>query len=72
MRANQLPLYLSSAAYMLLHAFGRLGLKGTDMARAQCRTIGLKLLKIGARSGPAAQSYSRCRPPSTCRTSPVT
>ena len=49
MRANQLRLYLSSAAYMLMHALRRLGLKGTDMARAQCQTIRLKLLKIGAR-----------------------
>ena len=34
---------------MLLHALRRLGLKGTDVARAQCHTIRLKLLKIGAR-----------------------
>jgi hypothetical protein len=26
----------------------RLGLKGTDMAQAQCQTIRLRLLKIGA------------------------
>ena len=49
MRANQLRLYLSSAAYMLMHALRRLGLKDTAMARAQCGTIRLKLLKIGAR-----------------------
>ena len=48
MRANQLRLYLSSAAYMLLHALCRLGLKNTDLACAQCQTIRLKLLKIGA------------------------
>src|SRR5688572_7451519 len=48
MRANQLRLYLSSAAYSLMHALRRLGLKGTDLARAQCQTIRLKLLKIGA------------------------
>lgn len=48
MRANQLRLYLSSAAYMLMHALRRLGLKNTDLARAQCQTIRLKLLKIGA------------------------
>ncbi len=48
MRANQLRLYLSSAAYMLLHALRRLGLRNTDLARAQCGTIRLKLLKIGA------------------------
>ena len=49
MRANQLRLYLSSAAYMLMHALRRLGLKQTPLARAQCQTIRLKLLKIGAR-----------------------
>ena len=51
MRANQLRLYLSSAAYMLMHALRRLGLKQTPLARAQCQTIRLKLLKIG-RPGP--------------------
>ena len=48
MRANQLRLYLSSVAYMLMHALRRLGLKDTDLDRAQCQTIRLKLLKIGA------------------------
>jgi hypothetical protein len=48
MRANQLRLYFSSVAYMLMQALRRLGLKGTQMATAQCNTIRLKLLKIGA------------------------
>jgi len=48
MRANQLRLYFSSVAYMLMQALRRLGLKGTKMASAQCNTIRLKLLKIGA------------------------
>jgi hypothetical protein len=48
MRGNQLRLYLSSAAYILMHALRRLGLKGTDLAHAQCQIIRLKLLKIGA------------------------
>jgi hypothetical protein len=48
MRANQLRLWLSSVAYTLILALRRLGLKGTPMARAQCDTIRLKLLKIGA------------------------
>jgi hypothetical protein len=48
MRANQLRLYFSSVAYLLMQALRRLGLKGTQMARAQCQTIRLKLLKIGA------------------------
>lgn len=48
MRANQLRLYFSSVAYMLMQALRRLGLNGTELAKAQCNTIRLKLLKIGA------------------------
>ena len=46
---NQLRLYFSSVAYMLMHALRRLALAGTEMARAQCGTIRTKLLKIAAR-----------------------
>ena len=49
MRANQQRLWFSSVAYTLLTALRRLGLKNTKMAKAQCDTIRLKLLKIGAR-----------------------
>jgi hypothetical protein len=49
LRANQNRLYFSSFAYVLLCALRRLGLKNTEMARAQCGTIRLKLLKIGTR-----------------------
>lgn len=49
LRANQLRLYCSSIAYVLLHALRRLALAGTALARAQCQTIRLTLLKIGAR-----------------------
>jgi hypothetical protein len=48
MRANQLRLWFSSVAYTLMQALRRLGLKGTKLAKAQCGTIRLKLLKIGA------------------------
>jgi hypothetical protein len=48
MRANELRLWLSSMAYTLMTAMERLGLQGTELARAQCDTIRLKLLKIGA------------------------
>lgn len=48
MRANQLRLYFSSIAYVLMHDFRRLALKDTELERAQCTTIRLKLLKIGA------------------------
>jgi hypothetical protein len=48
MKANQLRLYFSSVAYLLMQALRRLGLRGTQMATAQCNTIRLKLLKVGA------------------------
>ncbi len=48
MRSNQLRLYLSSMAYLLMLGLRRLGLQGTALAKAQCETIRLKLLKIGA------------------------
>jgi len=48
MQANQLRLDFSAAAYVLMHGLRRLGLKGTELARAQATTIRLRLLKIGA------------------------
>ena len=48
MRGNQLRLYFSSIAYILMHDLRRLALKGTELERAQCTTIRLKVLKIGA------------------------
>jgi Transposase DDE domain group 1 len=48
LRSNQLRLYFSSIAYVLLQMLRRLGLAGTELAQAQCSTIRLKLLKIGA------------------------
>lgn len=48
MRANQLRLWLSSFAYVLMCAVRRIGLAGTRLAAATCGTIRLKLLKIGA------------------------
>lgn len=47
-RANQLRLWLASAAYVLMHALRRIGLKGTSLASACANTIRSKLLKIGA------------------------
>jgi hypothetical protein len=49
MRANQLRLYLAGLAYVLVEGLRRLGLQGTEMARAQAATIRVRLLKIGAR-----------------------
>jgi len=49
MRANQLRLYLSTMAYILVSGLRRLGLQATALAEAQVCTIRTKLLKIGAR-----------------------
>jgi hypothetical protein len=48
-RSNQVRLYFSSVAYVLIQALRRLGLAGTEMAKAQCDTIRLRLFKIGAK-----------------------
>ena len=48
LRANQLRLWFSSTAYLLMSALRRIALKGTRLAKATCGTIRLKLLKIGA------------------------
>jgi hypothetical protein len=48
MRANQIRLYMSSMAYVLMSAMRRIGLAETPFERAQCSTIRLKLLKVGA------------------------
>jgi hypothetical protein len=48
MGANQLRLYFSVMAYVLVSGLRRLGLKATDLAQAQVSTIRTKLLKIGA------------------------
>ena len=48
MSANQVRLYFASVAYSLISALRRLGLQGTELERAQCGTIRLRLLKVGA------------------------
>jgi len=48
LRSNQIRLYFSSVAYLLMQALRRLGLQGTALAKAQCTTLRLKLLKFGA------------------------
>jgi hypothetical protein len=49
MRADQMRMYFSAMAYVLVCGLRRLGLKGTEMAQAQVSTIRTRLLKIGAR-----------------------
>jgi hypothetical protein len=66
MRSNQLRLYFSSFAYVLMQTLRRLGLTGTSMAKAQCETIQLKLLKIGAHIHVSVRrvkiAFSECYP----------
>lgn len=47
MRANELRLWFSSVAYTLMVALRQWGLANTELAKARCDTIRLKLLKIG-------------------------
>jgi Transposase DDE domain group 1 len=47
-RANQLRMYLSAMAYVLMEGLRRHGLKDGELAQAQITTIRLRLLKIGA------------------------
>jgi len=47
-RANQLRLWFSSFAYVLMSTMRRVALKGTRLAKATCGTIRVRLLKIGA------------------------
>jgi hypothetical protein len=66
MRANQLRLYFSSLAYVLVQALRRLALTGTEWATAQVETIRLRLLKIAAEVRLTARRiwvrYSRAYP----------
>jgi hypothetical protein len=47
--ANQFRLLLSAAAFVLVEHVRRVGLRGTDLARAQATRLRLELFKIGAR-----------------------
>ena len=49
MRADQMRMYFSAMAYVLVCGLRRLGLKNTELAEAQVSTIRTRLLKIGAR-----------------------
>lgn len=48
MRANQLRLYLSTFAYLLVHECRRRALVGTELEHAQCWTLRARLFKIAA------------------------
>jgi len=48
MRANQVRLCLATVAYIVLRSLRQFGLAGTEMAQAQCDTMRVRLLKLGA------------------------
>lgn len=48
MWSNQVRLYFSSIPYVLMQTLRRTALAGTELEKAQCGTIRLKLLKVGA------------------------
>jgi hypothetical protein len=48
MRANQVRLCLATVAYVVLRALRQFGLPQTELAQAQCGTIRVRLLKLGA------------------------
>jgi Transposase DDE domain group 1 len=49
MRANQLRLWFAAVAYVLINHLRHIGLRDTELARAQVSTIRCRLLKLGAR-----------------------
>jgi hypothetical protein len=48
LRANQLRLWFSTLAYLLVNQLRQVALPGTELAQATCGTIRLRLFKIGA------------------------
>jgi hypothetical protein len=48
MKANQLRLWFSAMAYVIINELRKRALQATEFERATCQTIRLKLLKIGA------------------------
>jgi hypothetical protein len=48
MRANQLRVWFAGVAYLLMSEFRATALAGTELARAQAKTIRARLLKVGA------------------------
>ena len=47
-RSNQLRLWFSTIAYTFMHLLRRIGLANSELQKAQCQTLRVKLLKIGA------------------------
>jgi len=68
--ANQVRLFLHSAAYMLLDTLRREGLRTTPWACATMETIQLRLLKLGARVQ-ECKEWIKISLPSSCPVAPV-
>ncbi len=68
--ANQVRLFLHSAAYVLLDTLRREVLRATPWARATMATIQLRLLKLGARVQ-EVQERIQISLPSSCPVAPV-
>src|SRR2546428_7320930 len=48
LRSNQIRLYFSTVAYLLMQALRRVGVAGPEPAQKQCKTGRLKILQIRA------------------------
>ncbi len=57
---DQLRLWFSSVAYVLLNELRRVGLCSTEFSQAPCNTIRTKLLKIGARVKVSVRRIAVC------------
>ena len=67
MWSNQLRLYFSSIAYVLMQTLRRTALAGTVLEKAQCGTIRRKLFKMGAQIRVTVRKVG-CRCPAVIRT----
>jgi len=71
MWSNQLRLYFSSIAYVLMQMLRRTALAGTQLEKAQCGTIRRKLLKILPNASSTEPELTRYTQP-FCRLSATT
>ena len=62
MQANQLRMWFSAMAYVLVDTLRRVGLRFTQFTDAAVATIRLKLLKLGRRYAPACGAFNSPSP----------
>ena len=70
MAANQLRMWFSAMAYVLVDTLRRVGLRFTQFADASAQTIRLRLLKLGAQVRTSVPSASTSRSPRAAPTRP--